>query len=354
MHNQAIEYLEFLLDDPPINEGYGKTHVLALLALVYEQAGDQYGVVLAKTYEDMQDSHTQDLAAGKRPLTNQKKIEQRLSKKSIGESSEVFEMLALQALDRCEYVIAAEFLQQAVDKAPNKAKMLHLLAEVLCILGHKDRAAKYAERAFVLQPQSAELRNLLLVVAPGKWQDKLRAAAALGRANMKEEDKDSSNRLQKAQSDDPGEANFFSLLGDTLKSVQKDGVPALFSSASSGGNPEQRAKAAAEKERKRKEKQKRKEKKEAEAAEVEKVQKRNWRKRDPEIDGPAKPPKPLPTNEATRIINLARSGNKNIHFYDPTLQILAAIREKIVRDETEGMRWIERIKAKPHTRASHT
>ena len=35
--DQAIEYLEFLQDDPPVAAGYGQTHVLAFMTLVLEQ-----------------------------------------------------------------------------------------------------------------------------------------------------------------------------------------------------------------------------------------------------------------------------------------------------------------------------
>jgi hypothetical protein len=51
---QSIEYLEFLVDDPPSTDGYTKMHILALLALVYEQSGPQYRIVLEKTYGDLQ------------------------------------------------------------------------------------------------------------------------------------------------------------------------------------------------------------------------------------------------------------------------------------------------------------
>ena len=52
---QAIEYLEFLTDEPPENEGYTRTHVLALLAALYESSGDHYAVVLEQTYAALQE-----------------------------------------------------------------------------------------------------------------------------------------------------------------------------------------------------------------------------------------------------------------------------------------------------------
>lgn len=44
---QAIEYLEFLQDDPPSSEGLGLTHVLGYLALCFENKGSIYLVALA-------------------------------------------------------------------------------------------------------------------------------------------------------------------------------------------------------------------------------------------------------------------------------------------------------------------
>lgn len=109
---QAIEYLEFLMDDPPISEGYTKTHVLAFLAAIFEQSGDHYSVLLEKTYVDLQENYMKDLSSGKNPVTNQKKLNGMLKKKGMSQSSEIFELLGLQAVDRCEYVLAAEMIYQ--------------------------------------------------------------------------------------------------------------------------------------------------------------------------------------------------------------------------------------------------
>ena len=43
---QAIEYLEFLQEDPPASEGIGLTHVLGYLALCFENKGSIYLVAL--------------------------------------------------------------------------------------------------------------------------------------------------------------------------------------------------------------------------------------------------------------------------------------------------------------------
>lgn len=327
--NQAIEYLEFLSDEPPETEGLTKTHVLAFLALVYEQHPEKndYVVVLGKTYDDLVEAYKADMATGKRPVTNQVKIDEMLAKKSIGQSSEIWEMLALQAVDRCEYMLAFEFMQQAVEKAPNKPKLLHLLSEVSFFLGMKEKALGWAERAFNLQPQSSDLRNLLLLLAPGKWQDKLRnAATSVSLSKPKDEDRDASNlKLKKSDNDEEDDGSFFGAL--------KDGASGLFAPAS----PEQKLKQA-EKDKKKKEKaakQAKKAKKDADrataaATAVSALKKKvPGKKRDPEIDGYAKPPKPFTSRETIRIFHLLRDGNKHIHVYDPILAKFLWIQDKL-------------------------
>lgn len=335
-HNQAIEYLEYVLDEPPENDGYGKTHILAFLALVYDQHPEKndYVVVLAKTYDDLMAAYTADLAAGKRPLTNQLKIQDMLAKKSVGKTSEIWEMLALQSIDRCEYMIAFEFMQQAVLKAPNKPKLLHSLAEVAFYLGIKTKALEWAERAFALQPQSAELRNLLLALDPGKWQDRLRNAATsvtLSKIKAAEEKEASNVKLKKAGNDEDDEGGFLGAL--------KEGATGLFSGGAAP-SPEQKAKRE-EKEKKKKERadkaerKAQKDKTQAAIAAKAPKQREPGKKRDPVVDGPAKPPKPFVSRETMRIFNLVRDGNKNIHIYDPVLAKFGQLHERIRLEATQ-------------------
>ncbi len=179
-HKQAIEYLEYLQDDPPLHNGFNKLHVMAFLILVYEQAEEKYRVFLPKAYKDLATSlENEESPAGERsqtPSTSRqtKKLMELVKNKSVKFSSELWELLAFQALDRCEYVIAAEFLNQASLKAPNKGPLLHCLIEVLFLLGEKDAAGKLGDKAMILLPASADLRNLLLLIDPDKWGEKLR------------------------------------------------------------------------------------------------------------------------------------------------------------------------------------
>lgn len=341
-HNQAIEYLEYVLDEPPENDGYGKTHILAFLAMVYDQHPEKndYVVVLGKTYDDLMAAYSADMAAGKRPLTNQIKIEEMLAKKSVGKTSEIWEMLALQSIDRCEYLLAFEFMQQAVLKTPNKPKLLHTIAEVAYYLGIKDKALDWAERAFALQPQSADLRNLLLALNPAKWQDKLRnVATSVTLSKIKAtEDKEIVNvKLKKTGDDDDDDGGLLGAL--------KEGANVLFSAGGSM-SPEQKA-LKEEKAKRKKEKQdklerkaqKEKQKQAAASAAIANIGikpvKKVGAKRNPEIDGPAKPPKPFITRETIRIFNLVRDGNKKMHLYDPILIKYQQIRERVELESTQ-------------------
>lgn len=169
---QCIEYLEFIMDDPPVHDGYSRTHVAAFLTHTYEQSGDKYKVFLPKAYKDLQEAFAQDM-----PAASQKLLRSLGKGNNFSQSSELWEILALQALDRCDYVLAAEFLSEAIAKAPGKGKLLHVLAEVYSLLNQKEQAVACAEEAYTVMPQSSEIRNLLLQLAPKVWTEKLRQMA---------------------------------------------------------------------------------------------------------------------------------------------------------------------------------
>jgi len=339
-HNQAIEYLEYVLDEPPENDGFSKTHILAFLALVYDQHPEKndYVIVLGKTYDDLIAAYGVDLASGKRPLTNQIKMQEMLAKKSVGRTSEIWEMLAVQSMDRCEYLLAFEFMQQAVLKAPNKPKLLHSIAELAYFLGIKVKALDWAERAYALQPQSAELRNLLLSLDPAKWQDKLRNAATsvtLSKIKASEEKEVSNVKLKKAGNEDEE--------GGGILGALKETATGLFSASS--GSMEQKA-LREEKAKRKKEKQEKlerkalKEKQKAAAASAAAnstgVPKKRGLARNPEVDGPAKPPKPFVSRETLRIFNLIRDGKAPaMHIYDPVLAKYKQIRERVEFESTQ-------------------
>jgi hypothetical protein len=148
-HNlQALEYLEYLQDDPPKTEGITRTHVLALLALTFEQSGTKYLVVLRETYEKLHASYLTDLQAGPNPDVTVPKAVKLFQAKSIEISSEIWEILSLQMLERCEIAYSLETFQQAVNKAPTKATLLHSLAELYVLQNENENAIAPAEKAY--------------------------------------------------------------------------------------------------------------------------------------------------------------------------------------------------------------
>ncbi len=350
---QAIEYLQYLTDEPPLSEGYTKTHVLAFLAAVYERAGEHYNVILERTYDELLDTYSKELSAGKKPLTNQKKIEGMLAKKSMSKASEIWEMLGLQCIERCEYIFASEIMLVAVEKAPTKGKLHHLLAEIYYILGEKERAAKMAEKAFTLVPNNNDLRNLLLLVDRTKWQDKLRSVLPV--ASKDKASADDEMRVVKTvgnENDASSTSSWMSKMTTVIESVQKDGAAATLMNLSSlTMSPAQRAKDAAIKEKKRKEKLAKKKQKEDELKAKEDADKRltliaQRKKRDPKVDGPARPEKP-PFNEDTNklIANLRQGKYEHTHFYDDSLNGLRIIFRKLRVDQEKKAKKAAGMKA---------
>ena len=55
-------------------------------------------------------------------------------------SSELWEMLGLQAIHACDYLMAAEMLAKAVSVSIVKRRLLHATAEVYYMLGQTTRA----------------------------------------------------------------------------------------------------------------------------------------------------------------------------------------------------------------------
>jgi tetratricopeptide (TPR) repeat protein len=333
-NEQAIEYLEFLQDEPPIADGFGKTHCIALLISLYEVSGDHYKVLLEKAYDDLIESKMNDLSAGKKPESNKKKIEANVAKKAPSKSSEAFEMLAIQAIDRCEYVFAATMMQTALKKAPNKPKILHLLAEIYLLLGEKKKSIEAAEKAFTLIPSNPDLRNLLLQINPDKFVEKVRTIGMSENLikdhgnRGKEEANTTGVKLQKVGDHDEEEGGWFTQLAAKAKETIKDAT------TKNTKTPEERAKEAAEKEKQRKEKlaAKEKRKKEKEArVKAAKERKKNYR----DLSLPAKPPKPIYDKAAFELINDIRSGEFDEHIYDKDLQILAKIQQKVAAAEKE-------------------
>ena len=109
---QALEYMEFLQDDPPSRSAITKTHVLALLTLTFEQGGSKYSVVLQQTYGQFKKAYLEDIANGPNAETAVPRVEKQLRQRPLETSSEVWELLSLQMLERTEPVFCAELFHQ--------------------------------------------------------------------------------------------------------------------------------------------------------------------------------------------------------------------------------------------------
>ena len=346
--DQAVEYLEFLQDDPPVAAGYGQTHVLAFLTLVLEQVkGHKRDPgLIAALYDKLKKVYIQEMSStnkGERKnAETRQKLERMFQQKPIHTGSEIWEQLALQSVDRCEYVFAAELLAQACEKAPTKSRLLHLLAEVYCVLGQKDRCYRIAERVYVLQPQSAEIRNLLVSLHPEKWVDKLRTVAPSKSSTANQEDED--RKIREAHGAKVMRVD--GLGGDEGESVM-DMMKGMFKK--DVGSPEDRAKAiqdkvkAREREERRKIKEKEKkerEKKMAQAAEKKKQEDLKKPKKKTQAmlmkELPPRPQPPVMTEEASKILNRVLEGNENIYIYDPMVRELAEIRKQTILKEQMG------------------
>jgi tetratricopeptide (TPR) repeat protein len=174
-NSQSLEYLEYLQDDPPRTEGITRTHVLALLTLTFEQSGSKYLVAVHETYQKLKESYLSDLRAGPNPEITVSKATRNFETKNIEISSEIWEILSLQMLEKCEIAFALEvfkqvwfsgssspltqplsLLPQATIKAPNKAPLQHSLAELYVLQNEKEKAIPHAEKAYqilVCDPQ---------------------------------------------------------------------------------------------------------------------------------------------------------------------------------------------------------
>ena len=76
----------------------GKTHILALLVLIYEQNQDRYASVLPSAYSELQQEYLLYLKSSKKANSNAmaKKAKELFEKKNISETSEIWEQLGLQ------------------------------------------------------------------------------------------------------------------------------------------------------------------------------------------------------------------------------------------------------------------
>jgi len=165
----SVEYLEFVVANP-LEVLYSKTFILALLAHTYEQSGCQCRHSLPGLFRALQGNLAQDM-----PEANQYLMHQ-LNRHSAGfsESSAVWEVLAQQALNRCEYVLAAEFLTQAIAKAPGKLILQQMLSEVYTVIKLTNPVEPHFDcSGLPFIPLPCQLVGSLLQIAPVPWTEAL-------------------------------------------------------------------------------------------------------------------------------------------------------------------------------------
>lgn len=347
---QAVEYLEFLQEDPPTTEGIGLTHVLGYLALCFENKGSLYLVALEGTYGPLQKSYVSDIAKVNPAAVS--RLEKQFLKRSIRESSDIWETLGLQALERCEMTMAYGLLHLASRKAPGKSALLHSCAELELCFDKKDEALSFAKKSYKIQSQNADLRNLLLILDPDGMRNELRTAASTKSStiNAEEEDKriaamgGGKSRLKAKQGDkDKGEGDDWLLHRHKANKASEHDDKAV-EHALTGEKMDtvkyvdERKKIDEERKKKKKEQKKLLKEKSMKGA-VEKKKKKKKKKADEEGDqkvavGPVhkymsqnRPLRPKDINpEMRKYINFALTGNTNIHMFDPTLKLVQAIR----------------------------
>jgi tetratricopeptide (TPR) repeat protein len=125
---QALEYLEFLQDDPPQRSAITRAHILALLTLTFDQGGNKYAVVLQNTYPQLKEAYLEDIQNGPNPEATLVKVEKQFKQKPIEVSSEIWEVLSLQMLERSETAFCAELFHQVRNQQnPHVALILYLI-----------------------------------------------------------------------------------------------------------------------------------------------------------------------------------------------------------------------------------
>lgn len=325
-NKQAIEYMEFLTDDPPTNNGFSKTHVLAFLILLYESSEEKYKVFVPSAYNELFDCYRKDLSESKNAqkslsLNKTQYTEKKLEAlhKSITTSSDIWEILALQAIDRCEYIMAIQLIFGALTKNSNKPKLHHLLSELLFLVDEKKLAIQHAELAMQMNPENADIRNFLLQINPDKHADALRVAPATqkheddgdgyGSPDEKKGGKNAQklrSQVQARRDEASPEKSSNSYLVKAINKVMAIATP----------TPRDVDPTLEMKKRMKKRRKKRMPGKNLEVAE-EAVETTNPYR-------PARPPLP---KGAKNVLRLALHGNQTVYFYDETLQFLADMRK---------------------------
>lgn len=162
---EAIKYLEFLIDEPLQAYGYEPVHLYALLYHCYiatDLTGNARNILrkILATYVDAM-----------RGNVAPEKIRQRLP--LISSTSYLWESFAAQAIERCDYFLALAYLNRGTSFAANNVSLLVMLSESLAVLGLNNTCQTVATKAFQLQPHNSDIVGVLLSLDPVHWKAKL-------------------------------------------------------------------------------------------------------------------------------------------------------------------------------------
>jgi hypothetical protein len=111
---QALDYLDFIQEDAPIESGYGRAHVLALLSAIYEGRGTKFRHMLETVENSFQHARELELPFLLEYAERKRASSEPTSAHSFVKFSgaKIWETFALQALSKGDYVYAIEMLKQ--------------------------------------------------------------------------------------------------------------------------------------------------------------------------------------------------------------------------------------------------
>ena len=169
---QAIQYLEYVIDMPPVSHGYGLVYVLALLFSLYDAA--KYTVKARRCRSKLRSVFVKANGGDEDAVPPDN---------DWGDGGDfhmwprMWEQLAQQCLERCDYCLAVEFLSEVITRAPS-VPTYTVIAEAYWLLGEGDHAVKAAASAHELDQMDAKINQHLVEWAPAVWRPRLQQEAA--------------------------------------------------------------------------------------------------------------------------------------------------------------------------------
>ena len=191
---QASQYLAYVLDDPPTELGYGEIEIRGLLVCCLaegqnsSEAGKRLSAALAGSFKRSK-ILPPDFPSSAPSGTPFEKW------------GAPWRLLADRALDRCDYVVAVEFLRALLRRDPTPEGWV-LLAEALFALGDESKALEAAEAAHGADALCDPANQHLMEWAYDLWAPRLDAAVA---AAMEAKARADAEALRRAKAEANGE-----------------------------------------------------------------------------------------------------------------------------------------------------